>query len=228
MKKNFKFGFTLIELLVVISIIAILAGIALPVYGFVTKRAYATKAASDMRQIAIGFKIYVSDNDDNSVRASGDSWVLFDPAADHFTLYPKYVESLDVFKNNADNRTGEGKEAPVSYSFNEGIAKKEGVVDDGTGPKKWVGNFSDIESMSRTILILPNYTGTPKGKDSFGTASTNTAKGISLVPLGGGAKTEGFVGQTIPVVYCDGHVETKKLSELRDLTEGWDPMKAYD
>lgn len=55
-------AFTLIELLVVISIIAILAGIALPVFGEVKIRGDQTKALSNAKQIGTACKIYATDN----------------------------------------------------------------------------------------------------------------------------------------------------------------------
>lgn len=55
-------AFTLIELLVVISIIAILAGIALPVFGEVKVRGDQTKALSNAKQIGTACKIYATDN----------------------------------------------------------------------------------------------------------------------------------------------------------------------
>jgi len=56
-------GFTLIELLVVITIIAILASIAVPVYNGITIRAEQTKALSNAKQIALACKIFAIDND---------------------------------------------------------------------------------------------------------------------------------------------------------------------
>lgn len=55
-------AFTLIELLVVISIIAILAGIALPVFGEVKVKGDQTKALSNAKQIGTACKIFASDN----------------------------------------------------------------------------------------------------------------------------------------------------------------------
>ena len=62
MKKN-QSAFTLIELLVVITIIAILASIALPVFSSVTERANQTKDLSNAKQIALGCKLYAGDHD---------------------------------------------------------------------------------------------------------------------------------------------------------------------
>ncbi|MEZ5301173.1 MAG: type II secretion system protein [Verrucomicrobiales bacterium] len=56
-------GFTLIELLVVITIIAILASIAVPVYNMITERAKKTKALAHAKQIALALKNYAIDED---------------------------------------------------------------------------------------------------------------------------------------------------------------------
>jgi prepilin-type N-terminal cleavage/methylation domain-containing protein len=63
MKRNSLSGFTLIELLVVISIIAVLAGIALPVYSTVQERGAQTKDLSNAKQIGLACKLYAADND---------------------------------------------------------------------------------------------------------------------------------------------------------------------
>jgi prepilin-type N-terminal cleavage/methylation domain-containing protein len=62
MKKN-SAAFTLIELLVVISIIAVLAGIALPVYTTVQERGAQTKDLSNAKQLGLACKLYAADND---------------------------------------------------------------------------------------------------------------------------------------------------------------------
>ena len=63
MKKQLTSAFTLIELLVVITIIAILAGIALPVYGTIQERGQQTKALAQAKQIGLALRLYASDND---------------------------------------------------------------------------------------------------------------------------------------------------------------------
>src|SRR5690606_21782662 len=66
MKKRLnKKGFTLIELLVVITIIAILASLAVPTFGRIQERGNITKGISNCRQIITALRIYASDNGGN-------------------------------------------------------------------------------------------------------------------------------------------------------------------
>lgn len=63
MNKKSNLGFTLIELLVVISIIAVLASIALPVFTSVQERGFQTKDLSNAKQIGLACKLYAADHD---------------------------------------------------------------------------------------------------------------------------------------------------------------------
>lgn len=107
MKLHKAQAFTLIELLVVISIIAILAGIALPVFGEVKIRGDQTKALSNAKQIGTACKIFATDNNGLYPRntdyppgsaatpteaASGDSSNLI-----LRTLIPDYLPDRGIF-----------------------------------------------------------------------------------------------------------------------------------
>ncbi|MBL9115586.1 MAG: type II secretion system protein [Verrucomicrobiaceae bacterium] len=62
MKQMNNRGFTLIELLVVITIIALIAGMALPAMNNVTQNARMTTAGNNARQIVVSLKSYAGDN----------------------------------------------------------------------------------------------------------------------------------------------------------------------
>ncbi|HEY1717371.1 MAG TPA: prepilin-type N-terminal cleavage/methylation domain-containing protein [Verrucomicrobiae bacterium] len=73
-RKN-RSAFTLIELLVVIAIIAILAAMLLPALAAAKRRASQTACLNNIKQIGLGFVIYVGDNNDvEPGSASGNTY----------------------------------------------------------------------------------------------------------------------------------------------------------
>ncbi len=134
-KPRRKCGFTLIELLVVIAIIAILAAILLPALSAAKMQAQATKCMSDMRQITIGFHMYINDfngifpvNDESESAASAaggagtpawvEGWLDYNASPDDtnallisaspYSMVGPYVKSAQVFRCPADNSCNMG------------------------------------------------------------------------------------------------------------------------
>ncbi|MCS7208682.1 MAG: prepilin-type N-terminal cleavage/methylation domain-containing protein [Fimbriimonadales bacterium] len=66
-----RHGFTLIELLVVIAIIAILAAILFPVFAQAREKARQTMCLSNIKQIGLGLKLYITDWDETFPRMDG-------------------------------------------------------------------------------------------------------------------------------------------------------------
>ena len=102
-------GFTLIELLVVISIIAILAGFALPVFTSAQKKGRITDSLSNVKQVNLALRMYAGDNDGNfpntTVATGGTAGTALtdsDYSNKAFeNLLPKYTTSKKIFANKA-------------------------------------------------------------------------------------------------------------------------------
>lgn len=133
MNKNLS-AFTLIELLVVISIIAVLASIAFPVFNTVTERANQTKDLSNIRQIGVTLKLFATDHE-------GSFPVTTDPedstsgpittANQAFReLFPNYLTNEEIFsvkgsaytKSTPDNRIDQN---PTGGTYTETLKAGE-------------------------------------------------------------------------------------------------------
>ena len=109
-------AFTLIELLVVITIIAILASIAFPVFNTVTERANQTKDLSNIRQIGVGLKLFAADHNGSfptKVDPANPASADIANANEAFrNLFPNYLTDEQIFAvkssawtpNTPDNR----------------------------------------------------------------------------------------------------------------------------
>ena len=191
-----KSAFTLIELLVVISIIAILAGIALPVFSKVMEKSRATSCASNLRQLGIGVAAYLNDNDEQIFKdppASGsDPWPK--------VLQTKYVTNWKVFKCPFDKRADLSNDsAPVSYGINANVLLQP-------GKPGWDGNFSKLVAPSQLILMAPAMT-SAAATPTFDAANVAT-KSVSLPqPPGGTTKLGTHSGRAqINALFADSHV----------------------
>jgi prepilin-type N-terminal cleavage/methylation domain-containing protein len=97
-----KLAFTLIELLVVITIIAILAGIALPVFTSVQIKGQQTKALSNAKQIALALRLYASDNNglypSYTLNQGQPSTTTVANSNEAFAqLFPTYIQEEAIF-----------------------------------------------------------------------------------------------------------------------------------
>ncbi len=202
-----KSAFTLIELLVVIAIIALLAGIALPVYGKVQEKAKATNDGNNLRQIGLGIAAYLADNDDQIFKNPPDSGSLPWPQV----LQAKYVTSWNTFKSPFDKRDAGNQTSvatiPVSYGVNVNILTQ-------AARPAWDGNWSRLASPSQLVLMAPVMDPTKLSEPTF----TGLASAGVVLPeptTAGKLGTHGGRVQ-INVLYADTHVSTLRYMPASD------------
>lgn len=198
-------AFTLIELLVVITIIAILAGIALPVFQRVMEKARATQGLNNLRQIGLAIMTMASDSDDYIF--DGTNGITTWPTA----LNPTYIDGWDIFKSPFDSRSVVGDSSgPVSYGLNDNITA------DTLNMSKW-------ENTTKLVIMAPSFT----GDNIFAGTGTSPASISRTTP------SEGNYGNKnrINVLFADSHVEGVKYKgnyDNEDPQNGfyWEPFES--
>jgi prepilin-type N-terminal cleavage/methylation domain-containing protein/prepilin-type processing-associated H-X9-DG protein len=185
--------FTLIELLVVISLIAILAGIALPVFQRVQERGKATQDGSNLRQIGIATLAYLNDNQ-NQMFSSGTNWVQ--------ALYPNYASASKVYVSPFDIRiisALSGTSFPVSYGVSSNVIGTTGSFN---------GNMDKLTYPSNLIIMAPDINQSTVYAFNTADTSTATAPGPIVNPANlvsgtslGTYSNRGFIN----VLFCDWH-----------------------
>jgi prepilin-type N-terminal cleavage/methylation domain-containing protein len=175
-------AFTLIELLVVITIIAILASLAYPVFTTVQERARVTQDLNNLRQIGTATQMYLNDNDG----------AFFLPSANWMTaLNPKYLPSWKIFQSPFDKRSPSenATSAPVSFGFNaKAISGSSALLSD------------KITSPSIFVLFAPNKT----ASSAAPFAGTSGTAGVTVSKDNVGTHSG---GKRIDACFGDLHVE---------------------
>jgi len=201
-----KKGFTLIELLVVIAIIAILAAILFPVFAKAREKARQASCQSNLKQLSLGFLMYVQDYDEQYPIASRFSPDFLVETAWDFTI--TYDGSYNVIS------AGDGLIAPYTRSKEiqscpSFVATSVDRPHTGYGYNAtYIGAASpaaiaDIKFPAETVLLADSAIWSP---------FTNQVIGNNYLRAPGDACHCGPTvhfrhNATADVAYCDGHVK---------------------
>lgn len=175
-------GFTLIELLIVVTIIAILAAIAVPNFLEAQVRAKISRSKADMRSISTAIEAYRVDSNKLPLAMlppypgyDPPSWWGFcstgltTPIA-YMTALPAMAFTDEVVSGIwASEYDGSQNNQPYTYVYDTGWQYDQRLLPDGTAPGGWeyqradAGNYYDRVAQASYII----YTCGPDGADGL-------------------------------------------------------------
>lgn len=172
MTRKTSAAFTLIELLVVISIIAVLASIALPAFSGVQERANQTKDLSNAKQVGLALRQFASDHN--------GAFPAKAPAADYaaaastaptnsndalWWLFPTYLQNEQIFAVNGSLYT---PSTPDNKLDAAGAATRTETLKKGENNYAYVSGLTDTEN-STYPLLADGFTATAGQYDALKT-----------------------------------------------------------
>jgi prepilin-type N-terminal cleavage/methylation domain-containing protein len=201
MRKNNHSAFTLIELLIVITIIAVLASIALPAYNGVKERGDQTKDLSNAKQVALALRQFAIDNNgaypakmpgtDYSAAPSTQPTTSNDA---FWWLFPNYLQSEQIFAISGSAYTPgspDNKLDPATAGTRTDTLKK------GENSFAYVSGLTDTSNPTFPLIADGFATGTTPANPAY---TANKA-------LGGGV----WSGKKAVVVLCDASGQLMKV-----------------
>ena len=226
--KQIRGGFTLIELLVVIAIIAILAAILFPVFSRAREKARTASCQSNLKQIMLGVKMYISDYDEKFMAPNCPNAAVGSTANTHnntaeasevtwITQLDPYVKNFQIFK--CPSYSGFN----IGYGYNPYLQwskRGEGQYPAGAGEGD-VRNFAgtvciaDVNSSPTVqqagnfdLMTSDNGTISRAGVIEGGLAGTSVPETTGALPMGGAPEPRHTDGCNF--AFTDGHVKWVK------------------
>lgn len=225
-------GFTLVELLVVIAIIAVLAGILVPVFGKAREKARQASCSSNLKQIGMATKMYMSDYDTTyplrtAVYNSTVYWYTWLPVPpwpgyDWVTTAPPiaispYMKNWQLWECPSAEIVPKYSPAPgdpevgCSYHFNALLdAYPEAGLVDPAGTIEWWPAYG-IAARQNGTLSAPAWYEPAPALPNWPTP-WKSGVGYRASMFGSSTSSSAWVhNQGENFLYCDGHAKWQKV-----------------
>ncbi|HOM80200.1 MAG TPA: DUF1559 domain-containing protein [Armatimonadota bacterium] len=209
-------GFTLIELLVVIAIIAILAAILFPVFARARENARKSTCQSNLKQLGIGFGMYLQDYDEVLPPPYIDKPTREDRRRWHELIQP-YVKNADVRFCPSDTKKDPTNPDNCSYAV---LMNGHVFVENSSGlGQRSLSEFNRVSELGMVVDADSWYA-------YYGPVASHSTAHPYQDKLSSGRSTGDWKflnrhSEGANCLYVDGHVKWQKASGLIENTTFW-------